>query len=208
MSALLTAFYTMRQIAMTFLGEPRTEAAANATESVPTMTFPLIVLAVFAIFFGFTNVPPDFPVLGALFGPGGRLAEELRQRRSWSNCRRSRKRLLHFNAIPLLTSLVVALGGLGLGWLVYGAEALAGRPDRPGREAGRPVQIPASTAGTSTSCTAASSSTRCSGSRTTTRASLIRASLTASWRACTSRRRYRAAAFANSTAWSSPAAPT
>ncbi|MCS7055686.1 MAG: NADH-quinone oxidoreductase subunit L, partial [Thermoflexales bacterium] len=60
-SALLTAFYTMRQIAMTFLGQPRTEAAAHATESVPSMTFPLIVLSVFALFLGFINVPKDFP---------------------------------------------------------------------------------------------------------------------------------------------------
>ncbi|MDW8352828.1 MAG: NADH-quinone oxidoreductase subunit L, partial [Anaerolineae bacterium] len=69
-SALLTAFYTMRQIAMTFLGQPRTEAAAHATESVPSMTFPLIVLSVFALFLGFINVPKDFPIFGALVGEG------------------------------------------------------------------------------------------------------------------------------------------
>ncbi len=64
LSALMTAFYTARQIAMTFFGKPRTEAAAHASESSPAMTFPLIVLAVFAVFIGYINIPSDFPVFG------------------------------------------------------------------------------------------------------------------------------------------------
>ncbi len=40
LAALLTAFYTMRQITLTFLGEPRTEAAEHAHETPWTMTFP------------------------------------------------------------------------------------------------------------------------------------------------------------------------
>jgi len=128
-SALLTAFYTARQISMTFLGEARTEAAANATESAPAMTFPLIVLAVFAIFFGFVNVPKDFPVLGALFGPAAGwlksfISTQLVELQAF------KEEAQVFNAIPLLTSLVVALGGLGLGWLVYGQKPLkAGQTD-------------------------------------------------------------------------------
>ena len=129
LSALMTAFYTMRQIAMTFLGESRSEAAANASESVPAMTFPLVVLAVFAIFFGFVNVPPDFPVLGPLFGSAAGwlknfTAAQLVELSAF------KEEALAFNAIPLLTSLVVALGGLGLGWLVYGRKPLrAGQTD-------------------------------------------------------------------------------
>ena len=73
-SALLTAFYTARQISLTFLGEPRSEAAASASESVPSMTFPLIVLACFAVLFGFTNVPPEFPAAWPTLRLGGRLA--------------------------------------------------------------------------------------------------------------------------------------
>ena len=128
-SALLTAFYTARQISMTFLGEARTEAAANATESAPAMTFPLIVLAVFAILFGFVNVPKDFPVLGALFGPAAGwlksfISTQLVELQAFT------EEAQVFNAIPLLTSLVVALGGLGLGWMVYGQKPLkAGQTD-------------------------------------------------------------------------------
>jgi NADH-quinone oxidoreductase subunit L len=128
-SALLTAFYTMRQIAMTFLGEPRTEAAANATESGPSMTFPLIVLAVFAIFVGFVNVPADFPVLGPLFGPAAgwlrRFASE-----QLVELAAFQEPSLQFSWVPLLTSLVVALGGLFLGYLVYARQPLrAGQTD-------------------------------------------------------------------------------
>ena len=65
-AAFLTAFYTMRQITLTFLGEPRTAAAAHAQETVWTMTFPLIVLAVFALGFGWVGIPEQFPVLGGL----------------------------------------------------------------------------------------------------------------------------------------------
>ena len=49
LAALLTAFYTMRQITLTFLGEPRTKAAEHARETPWTMTLPLVVLAIFAI---------------------------------------------------------------------------------------------------------------------------------------------------------------
>ena len=49
LSALVTAFYSMRQVTLTFLGEPRTPSAEHAHESKPVMTVPLVVLAVFAI---------------------------------------------------------------------------------------------------------------------------------------------------------------
>jgi NADH-quinone oxidoreductase subunit L len=129
LSALLTAFYTARQISMTFLGEPRTEAAAHASESGAAMTFPLIVLAVFALFFGFVNVPADFPVLGPLFGPAAGwlkhfVSAQLLELEAFKEAK------LEFNIVPLLTSLVVALGGLGLGYWVYGRKPLqAGQTD-------------------------------------------------------------------------------
>ena len=52
-SAFLTAFYTMRQISLTFLGDARTERAAKAHESTWTMTLPLVVLSFFAVFAGY-----------------------------------------------------------------------------------------------------------------------------------------------------------
>jgi len=79
LAAVLTAIYTIRQIAMTFLGSPRTEAAMNAQHYNPargdgageryvsvTMTAPLIILAFFAITAGFVGINPAFPILGPL----------------------------------------------------------------------------------------------------------------------------------------------
>jgi NADH-quinone oxidoreductase subunit L len=111
LAALLTAFYTMRQISLTFLGEPRTEAAEHAHETPWTMTVPLVILAVFAIAYGWVGIPEHFPVLGGLIPNwfhdwvGSTLAEH--------------PEAVSFSVIPLLTSLVVALGGLLLGWFVY-----------------------------------------------------------------------------------------
>ncbi len=124
-SALMTAFYTMRQIAMTFLGAPRTEAAAHAEESTPSMTIPLIVLATFALFIGFINVPKDFPVFGALFGESAFWLKNY-----LASMLLEKPEAPPFNVVPVLFSLGVALGGLALGWLVYAAKPLqAGQTD-------------------------------------------------------------------------------
>jgi NADH-quinone oxidoreductase subunit L len=110
-AAFMTAFYTMRQITLTFLGEPRTKEAEHAQETPWTMTAPLVVLAFFAVTYGWVGIPEHFPVLGGLVPNwfhefvGGTLAEH--------------PEALEFNIIPLLTSLFVALGGLFFGWLVY-----------------------------------------------------------------------------------------
>jgi len=110
-AAFLTAFYTMRQITLTFLGQPRTKEAEHAQETPWTMTTPLVILAFFAVTYGWVGIPEHFPLLGGLVPNwlhefvGGTLAEH--------------PEALAFHPIPLLTSLVVALGGLTLGWLVY-----------------------------------------------------------------------------------------
>ena len=65
LSALLTAFYTMRQISLTFLGSPRTKAASHAHESVPVMLGPLVVLAVFAVGAGWVGIPEKLPAARA-----------------------------------------------------------------------------------------------------------------------------------------------
>jgi NADH-quinone oxidoreductase subunit L len=110
-AAFMTAFYTMRQITLTFLGEPRTQEAEHAQETPWTMTVPLIILAIFAIGYGWVGIPEHFPVLGGLIPNwlhefvGGTLAEH--------------PEAAEFSWVPLLTSLFVALGGLYAGWLVY-----------------------------------------------------------------------------------------
>ncbi|MGB9799602.1 MAG: NADH-quinone oxidoreductase subunit L, partial [Thermanaerothrix sp.] len=65
-AALLTAFYTMRQLTLVFLGQPRTAAAAQAQESRPVMTIPLAVLAVFALAAGWVGIPASFPLVGGI----------------------------------------------------------------------------------------------------------------------------------------------
>ena len=111
LAALLTAFYTMRQITLTFLGEPRTVSAQHAQETPWTMTLPLVILAVFAVGIGWAGISESFPVIGGIIPNfahefiGGTLAEL--------------PEALPFNIWPLIVSLVVALGGLTLGWLVY-----------------------------------------------------------------------------------------
>ena len=110
-AAFLTAFYTMRQITLTFLGEPRTKEAEHAQETPWTMTVPLMVLAFFAVTYGWVGIPEHFPLLGGLVPNwfhdfvGHTLAHV--------------PKAPEFSWIPLLTSLVVALGGLFFGWLVY-----------------------------------------------------------------------------------------
>ena len=131
LAAFLTAFYTTRQIGLTFFGEHRTEEAEHASlgEFVVnfTMVAPLAVLAVFALFAGFVGVPPDFPLFGAIFSPDGNPFFNF-----------INASLLHPIPKPafvdvwpaVITSFAVALGGIWLGWLVYIKEPLkAGQAD-------------------------------------------------------------------------------
>jgi NADH-quinone oxidoreductase subunit L len=110
-AALLTAFYTMRQITLTFLGEPRTEAAKHAHETPWTMTLPLVILAFFSVTYGWVGIPDDF--LFRTFGP-----------RNWFHdwvvsTLPEHIKAPNFGFVPLVTSLTVAIGGLLIGWLVY-----------------------------------------------------------------------------------------
>ncbi|OGO63636.1 MAG: hypothetical protein A2Z45_05345 [Chloroflexi bacterium RBG_19FT_COMBO_55_16] len=111
LAALLTAFYTMRQISLTFLGGARSDSAGHAQETKWTMTLPLVVLAFFAVTAGWAGIPEHFPALGGLLPNwfhefvGSTLAEFPKG--------------VAFSWVPLLTSLVVALGGLYLGWMIY-----------------------------------------------------------------------------------------
>ena len=116
-SAFLTAFYTMRQISLTFLGDARTESAAKAHESAWTMTLPLVVLSFFAVFAGYVGVHMDFPVLGAMLGSNpfehfviGSLPHHISG--------------FEFEWTPVIFSVVAGISGLFLGWLVYGRRPL------------------------------------------------------------------------------------
>ncbi len=128
-AALLTAFYTARQITLTFLGKPRTTAAEHAHETGLTMTIPLIVLSIFAVAAGWVGIPHHFPGLGGLIPngfeefvgsmihvepEGGELAEAV------------------ISYVPLLASVVVSLSGLGLGYWAYRGFTAAEAPDPVG----------------------------------------------------------------------------
>src|SRR5512147_2552429 len=110
-AAFMTAFYTMSQITLTFLGEPRTKEAEHAQETKWTMTAPLVILAFFAVTYGWVGIPEHFPLLGGLVPNwlhefvGGTLAEH--------------PEVIEFSPWPLLTSLLVALGGLTAGYFAY-----------------------------------------------------------------------------------------
>ncbi|NUQ36705.1 MAG: NADH-quinone oxidoreductase subunit L [Caldilineales bacterium] len=117
-AALLTAFYTFRAVFLTFFGQPRTEAAAHAPESVSAMTLPLMLLAIFAVAGGWVGIPSIFPGLGGLLNnPFGSLMKGQAEHYG-----------LHaeevFSSFALGVSLVVALGGIFLAWLVYGRRPL------------------------------------------------------------------------------------
>jgi len=124
LSAFLTAFYTMRQVGLTFLGRARTEGASHAPESVASMTTPLILISVFAIAGGWFGIPEAFPLLGGAVPNwiGHFLEPYMKYMHLYPH---------HpdFNFVPLAVSIVVALGGLGAGYLVYGQGLKEGQTD-------------------------------------------------------------------------------
>jgi len=113
-TALLTAFYTARQITLTFLGQPRSEGAAHAPESAKTMTVPLILISPFVIVLGWFGIPASFPVLGSLF-PNW-IEHQLEPYIEHLGFKVPHP---EFNVLVLLVSIVVSLGGLVLGYFVY-----------------------------------------------------------------------------------------
>jgi NADH-quinone oxidoreductase subunit L len=108
-AAFLTAFYTMRQITLTFLGEARTDEAEHAHETPWTMTVPLVILSVFAVGYGWVGMSEHLT--------GGLVPNWFHE--FVSSTLAEAPEVVEFSIWPLVTSLVVALGGLGLGWLVY-----------------------------------------------------------------------------------------
>src|SRR5215472_13342397 len=111
--ALLTAFYMTRQVCYVFFGEYR--GHGHAHESPRVMTAPLAVLAFFAVTLGLVGTPAwpwfrsfisDHPAPFELAGFGEQGIASL-----------------------MLTSTLVVLIGLGLGWLIYGNKSP--QPEEP-----------------------------------------------------------------------------
>ena len=114
-SALLTAFYTARQITMTFMGVARTEEAAHAHETGRTMTIPLMVLAFFAVTAGWFGIPHTFPGLGQVVP--NLIESFLAPMVHGEAAHETAEAAVSF--VPLLTSVLVSLGGLALGYFAY-----------------------------------------------------------------------------------------
>ncbi len=129
LAALLTAFYTTRQISMTFLGKPRTPLAEHAHESNAYMTVPLIGLSFFAVVAGWVGIPDNFLGTDGVFNNWfhhtiGATIEHTMHELHELHLVAHDLSTIPFSFIPLFTSLVVALGGIFLGWWIYGRNPL------------------------------------------------------------------------------------
>jgi len=101
LAAFMTAFYMGRQLVMVFFGEPRSAAAKGASESKLVVTLPLMILAGLSVLGGLLNFPGLLTLekwLGHTLGEG---------------------EPAQFVWIVAGISLVLALLGLGLGWMIY-----------------------------------------------------------------------------------------
>lgn len=130
LAAFLTAFYTMRQISLTFLGEPRSPLAEHAHESNNFMTIPLLILAVFAVIAGWFGIPENFLGTEGIFVNyfheyAGATIHTLFHDLYEMDLVAHEIITLPWSWVPLIISLVVALGGLALGWLMYARRPLA-----------------------------------------------------------------------------------
>lgn len=131
LAALLTAFYTMRQISLTFLGKPRTPLAEHAHESNNFMTFPLVMLSFFAITIGWLGIPDKFH---DFFNTGlsnyfhhfvGATIHEPIAELYELHLVAHKIEAPEFSWVPIIASVVVALGGLFIGWWIYGRKPLS-----------------------------------------------------------------------------------
>ena len=102
LAAFLTAFYIGRQIVMIFFGTPRSKAAPHASESSRVVTVPLMILAALSVLGGLFNFPGVSTLEKWL---AHTLGETTNASFLWSVAG---------------ASLLLALLGLGLAWLVYG----------------------------------------------------------------------------------------
>ena len=108
-TALLTAFYMTRLWLTVFFGEPKSEAAKEAQEGGPLMTIPLGVLAVGALFAGWTGLYPK-----AFAG----VLEQLPLAEGTGH------------VVVLIVSLLALVAGFGLAWMIYGVGASTDRLEK------------------------------------------------------------------------------
>jgi NADH-quinone oxidoreductase subunit L len=118
----LTAFYMSRQVLMVFFGECRADhhTQHHLHESPPVMTYPLIILAAGALFAGFLGVP-------AALGGSNRFEQWLEPVFAVGHATHGG----HHHAVEpieyilMLASIVIALGGILLAYLMYFKKVLS-----------------------------------------------------------------------------------
>ena len=102
----LTAFYIFRAIFVAFMGEPRSEAARQASESPGIMTGPMVVLALLSAVSGFIGTPiKDY--FGELVAPSTFAAGTLGQEPH------------PFSYLLASVSVIAAAGGVALAYAFY-----------------------------------------------------------------------------------------
>jgi len=126
----MTAFYTMRLVCLIFCGEPRTQAAdgcyslAGVLENTPKIIAPLIILALFSAGLGWAGIPEQLPIIG------GSIPDWFHHFVS-STIETAPTLGRGFVWQPMALGAAFSLGGLALGWLVYGWKPMqAGEMDR------------------------------------------------------------------------------
>lgn len=124
-TAVLTAFYTGRQLGLTFFGKERTEEAHHAHESPTSMTLPLIILSIFAIIAGFVNIPSGV-IPGFEFHGLGHMLEHVHETAIGEG----------YEAHPFSWFLALLTGGLGTLAFAGGIYMYAGRAVEPLRVLG------------------------------------------------------------------------
>ena len=107
----MTAFYMFRLWFLAFAGEPRSEAAAQAHESPPVMTLPLVVLAAFSVF-----VAWGWPLWDPHASYLGHLLEEARPGVAHG--------LAFENHAAGWLALAAAAAGVGIAVLMYGVRKI------------------------------------------------------------------------------------
>ncbi len=130
-AAFFTAFYMGRQILLIFFGEARSEPAAQASESPPLVTVPLIILAVLSALGGLINLP-------VIHTFGHWLEHTIKIEEAVKAIHTGEAATGGFNFLVAGTSVGLALIGVFLAWLLYSRryrklqELPAGkRPDDP-----------------------------------------------------------------------------
>jgi NADH-quinone oxidoreductase subunit L len=112
-SAFLTAFYMGRQLVLVFSGTVRTRAAGAARENGPIIAVPLVILAILSVIGGLVNFPGIWSLDTWLGHTLGDLLPSV------------------FAPLTAVISVLVALAGLGLAYLIYAISNQFTKPAQP-----------------------------------------------------------------------------